>query len=102
MASGIGAYGAWYLKDEKLAERVWKALLATILSENDEEGFNTIITKNQGNRENLVEIPWLSTNFASQFCLNVIMCLEFIKKALPKTVEEAKALTKGSTGFHKA
>ena len=102
MASGVGAYGASYLKDEKLAERVWKALLATILSENDERGFDTIITKNQGNRENLVEIPWLSTNFAAQFCLNVIMCLEFIRKALPKTMEEAKALIEGSTGFHKA
>ena len=38
------------------------------------------------------EIPWISTNFTAQWCLNVIMALEFIRKDLPEDFEEADRL----------
>lgn len=89
MATGIGAYGAAYLEDEVLAKRVWKVLLGSIMTGKNQSGFAHTWVSNQGNQENLMEIPWISTNFVAQFGLNVIMVLEFIRKYLPETMDEA-------------
>lgn len=89
MATGIGAYGAAYLKDEVLAKRVWKALLGSIMSGKNQSGFDHTWCADKGNQENLREIPWVSTNFVAQFGLNVIMALDFIRDSLPATMEEA-------------
>ena len=92
MASGLGAYGAAYFRDDVLAERVWKELLHSILSQDSGNGFEISVVDKQGNREKLQEISWVSTNYVSQFCLNVIMVLEFIRDKLPATMEEVKNL----------
>ena len=57
-----------------------------------------------GNRAVLEEIPWISTNFAAQWCLNVIICLTFIRDALPPTLKEARRLLAdhGQGGFRNA
>ncbi|MCI8528726.1 MAG: hypothetical protein HFH82_06165 [Lachnospiraceae bacterium] len=103
MATGIGAYGAVYLKSKVLAERVWKELLGAILSEHNKDGFVSAEVLRQGNQKVLKEIPWISTNFVSQFCLNVIMVLDFIRDSLPETMEEAMGLIgKGDEQFHRA
>ncbi len=87
MASGIGAYAAAYLKDDVLAERVWKTLLDS-LNQNGknvfDSGFTPMILESCGNHKELKEIPQISTNFVAQFCLNVIMVLEFIREKLPE------------------
>ena len=44
------------------------------------------------NQEQLVEIPWISTNFVAQFGLNVIMALDFIREYLPGTMSDAAEL----------
>lgn len=112
MAAGIGAYAAARLGDSGLARRVWKALLGALRDncagdggsggmvfrsgENEREdfckGFRAREIPEAGNQEILREIPWLSTNFASQFCLNVIMCLEFIRSQLPADLAALRAL----------
>ncbi len=92
MAAGIAAYGAWYLKDETLAQRTWKILLHAQINGTEHEGFGHVYLQDCGNREQLKEIPWITTNFTAQFCLNVIMALEFIREKLPATMEEAQAL----------
>lgn len=103
MAAGIGAYGAHYLKDNVLAERVWKELLRSIVSGHDQEGFTSICTPDKGNHESLKEIPWISTNFVAQFGLNVIMALEFIRDELPATMEEMVELVgENSSQLHRA
>ena len=103
MATGIGAYGAAYYKDKELAERVWKELLRSILCECNQKGFETIEVEEEGNQRKLQEIPWISTNFVSQFCLNVIMVLDFIRDVLPKSMEEAIAwIGAGEEQLHKA
>ena len=45
-----------------------------------------------------------ATNFVSQWCLNVIMALDFIKDELPGTIAEAVELTKedANNAFRKA
>lgn len=92
MAAAMGAYGAAYLKDEALARDTWKTLLYTLMGEQDHSGFACVETKEQGNRGALREIPWISTNYAAQFCLNVIMALDFIREKLPATLKETDAL----------
>ena len=79
-ACGIGAYGAWKLKDDVLAERVWKTLLDAQYKDCSEEGFVAHPVENAGNQEDLAEIPWISTNHVAQFCLNAIMVMEFLEK----------------------
>lgn len=105
MAAAMGAYAAGYLRDEELAERTWKHLLFTILKEQDHSGFQCVELVDQGNQSRLREIPWISTNFAAQFCLNVIMALEWIRESLPVTLHDADVLTTAKDEeayFHKA
>lgn len=103
MAAGIGAYAAAYRKDGELARRVWKELLSTIINGESREGFDQRWIPNQGNREALREIPWVSTNFVAQFCLNAIMALELIRDWIPATLREAGELTvDGEEHFRRA
>lgn len=92
MSAAMGAYGAKYLKDDVLAMRTWKILLYTLMGEHDHSGFQSVEAAEMGNRSSLKEIPWISTNFAAQFCLNVIMVLDFIREKLPATLAEADDL----------
>lgn len=95
MAAAMGAYGASYLHDEVLAERTWRHLLHALVHGGNHDGMKSVVLQSKGNQENLVEIPWISTNFTAQWCLNVIVVLEFIREALPKTLEETDKLVDG-------
>lgn len=92
MAAAMGAYGAWLLKDENLANTTWKCLVGELMKCGNLEGFRPRTISNQGNQEELKEIPWISTNFTAQWCLNVIMALEFIRSQLPGSVDNMKKL----------
>jgi len=89
MAAAMGAYAAAYLKEDWLKTNIWQILLKTMLQTGDKKGFLSYRLSDTGNRKSLMEIPWISTNFAAQWCLNVIMVLEFIRESLPETLEEA-------------
>ena len=68
------------------------------MKEGSREGFETVAVKNQGNQAVLEEIPWISTNFAAQWCLTVITSLEFIREDLPETLDEAQSLAEDMDG----
>ena len=85
-------HGAKYYHDTKLAETAWGHLLQAILCEGNHQGLETVTLEHEGNREFLTEIPWITANFTAQWCLNVIMALDFIREALPKTLHEADLL----------
>ena len=104
MAAAMGAYGAWYLKDETLAKTTWRHLLHAMICEGNHNGFQITTQNNKGNHKQLTEIPWISTNFVAQWCLNVICALEFIRSELPKSLLEADELveTMSSESFRKA
>jgi hypothetical protein len=53
------------------------------------------VVENMGNQDKLQEIPWISTNFVAQWCLNVIMVLDFIRDELPESLDEADKLVEG-------
>lgn len=104
MAAAMAAYGAKYYKDEKLAQTTWEILLSTLLTTENVDGFAYVKVENAGNKTILKEIPWISTNFVAQWCLNAIMVLEFIRPQLPNTMKETLALlaTKSTEGFRRA
>lgn len=104
MAAAMGAYGAWYLRDDELAGKTWRHLLHAILCEGNHDGFETTRLPHKGNQEVLVEIPWISTNFSAQWCLNVICALEFVRNQLPQSLKEAEKLVTDmpETSFRKA
>ncbi len=105
MASGIAAYGAWYLQDDTLAKKTWQYLFRSMMHEGVQGGFAVSDTPDAGNQKVLEEIPWISTNFVSQWCLNVIFTLDFIREKLPQNFEEVKELLKEFPEeglFHKA
>ncbi|MCD8312239.1 MAG: hypothetical protein LUD43_07090 [Firmicutes bacterium] len=83
MASAVGAYSAMKREDEGEAAMIWDILIGELTRANP-DGF---VTRRVEGSE-LSEIPWISTNFVSQWCLNVIMALEFIRKYLPNKVSK--------------
>ena len=44
--------------------------------------------KNYFNNENLKEMFWISTNFTSQWCLNVIVALELTKDYIKDSIND--------------
>ena len=92
MAAAMAAYGSSYYGDRALAKTTWSILLRTLAEPGDYSGFAWQELKGCAGQERLKEIPWISTNFTAQWCLNVIMALEFIRKDLPEDFEEADRL----------
>lgn len=86
MASAMGMYGARYYKNQELGKKVWETLIQELIKESAGEGFKTSKVKGFFNNEVLEEIPWISTNFVSQWCLNVITCLELGKEYIPQNI----------------
>ncbi len=88
----MGAYGAKRLNDPELASNVWRILLNSLVGIDNAEGFAAVKLKDTANLSELSEISWISTNFVAQFCLNVIMTLEFIRDSLPKNMKDVQKI----------
>lgn len=82
MAAAMGAYGASYYKDENLARKVWKVLLDAPRSNGSKaqngDDFKAEKVPFCTSKNQIDEVPWITTNVAAQFCLNAIVCLELI------------------------
>ena len=87
MAGAMGAFSAAYFKDQKLARRTWEILFDAISHDKSMAGFSPTMIDDCANQQHFMEIPWISTNFTAQWCLNVIMALEFIRADLPDNKE---------------
>ena len=87
-AAGLVAYAANKKQDQQLAEQAWNLLLDSELSHTP----LPIEEKEVTSWKTLHEIPWITTNTISQWCLNVIVCLELIGDMLPEdSVQEMLA-----------
>ena len=95
MAAAMGAYAAARRKDPELAKTTWRILLRALVADNKKEGFAPEPLAGCANEKVKEEIPWISTNFAAQWCLNVITALDFIRDALPESPEELDAFLEG-------
>lgn len=96
LSCAMGAYGAAYLKDKSLADTTWKILLETMIQGPEATGYVPVDLHDEGNHENLKEIPWVTTNFTAQWCLNTIMTLDFIREDLPGTIDDVRTLVEGA------
>lgn len=79
-------YAANFYQDETLAALAWEILL-----KEEKSGVPLPMEKTEQEAitwKKVTELPWISTNVASQWCLNVILCLEFIREYLPKTIDK--------------
>ncbi len=84
MAAGLGAYSAMYNKNEKLGKKIWNILFG----EKDAD-FKIKEVENYFNNARLKEINIpTTTNFISQWCLNVIMALGMITEYMPEEFEK--------------
>lgn len=88
MAAAIAAFGAEYYKDHELGRKIWTEMRRCLNSEVQDREFQAVPVKNAGNQEVLNEIPGVSTNVVSQWCLNVLVALDMIREDLPQTIEE--------------
>ncbi len=84
MAAGLIAFAAWYNRDRSLGRKVWQILIDALPDEVQDVYFRIRPAMNKGNRPVLFEIPGVSTNVFSQWCLNTIVALEFARDALPE------------------
>lgn len=86
-ATSITAYSAMRNRDAELAKKSWEILLQEVLG-NGRNGYEPVCyaacREAKTYPERYQEIPWVTTNCTAQWCLNVIMCMEFIPEYLPE------------------
>lgn len=91
LASGLVAYAAMRRRDRNLALQAWELLFREI---DVKFGATGIETRTYGQKPDGLpqkEIPGVMTNTVSQWCLNMIMCLEFIPEELEEVYDRWKA-----------
>ncbi len=91
----LAAYAARETGDQDLMELTWKILADAML--NGRCGIEPVtyaVQRGQNGDKELQEEPWISTNFISQWCLNVIVALEFIREALPESMDTLRDMVK--------
>ncbi|MED2943387.1 hypothetical protein P4282_13005 [Bacillus swezeyi] len=87
-AALMAAYAAHRNQDRELAEKAWRLLL-------DEKQSHTplpIAPKQADCWKSLAEIPWVTTNCISQWCLNTIAVLELLGDMLPSQEMQEKVI----------
>ncbi|QKS69741.1 hypothetical protein FLK61_23385 [Paenalkalicoccus suaedae] len=89
--AGLAAFAADHSQDCELAQKAWYNLLNRERSHTPLPILSTSIDAWRP----LTEIPWITTNTISQWCLNLMMALHFIPDAMPK--EELTDLMKEET-----
>ncbi|GAA0307352.1 hypothetical protein GGQ92_002022 [Gracilibacillus halotolerans] len=99
-AAAMTAYAAKHKNNLELAEKAWTLLL-------DEKYSHTplpIVVEEVNDWKRIEEIPWITTNTISQWCINVIVCLELLqdmppnKDAFPQlfNMQESVKMQKGA------
>src|SRR5690625_8007323 len=79
-SAGLVAYAAHKKQDKDLAHHAWQLLLDPSQSHTP----LPIKSKQVTSWKDINEIPWVTTNTISQWCLNVMMCMVFIGDMLPE------------------
>lgn len=87
VAAGLSAWSAQRTGDAVLARRTWEVLLLASPRRYHPDGFVGEVYATTSEGVALTGLPWNSTNYASQWCLNVILALDFIREHLPSLAE---------------
>ena len=87
VSAGLSAFSAMKKQDNVLAKRAWETLMDASPCHHNSRGFVEETYAVTGSGKDLEDIPWIATNYVSQWCLNVIMALEFIRDWIPSSDE---------------
>lgn len=93
-ATAVAAYSALRKQDAYLAAKTWAVLLGCLLGDHGTAGYTTTSYAPPQQGKRYEEIPWNSTNFTAQWCLNTMLCLEFIPGYLPGNLADAEELVR--------
>ncbi|MCR4622590.1 MAG: hypothetical protein K5663_10975 [Clostridiales bacterium] len=94
------AWAAKTLNDSAMARTIWKNLLSLLYSKDAPDGYTPVGYAVNEDGSELREIPWLTTNFTSQWFLKLILTLEFIPEAEFDSFEALdRALEAQPSGF---
>lgn len=91
LATTMMAFAARYKQDERLAKEAWHYLLHSRHWSVGMPLKAEPVPRSEYVRE-IREIPWISTNTASQWSINVMFCLEWIAEHLPESPESLDSL----------
>ena len=82
------AWAAMREGNRDMSRAIWRDLISLLYRPDKPEGF-AAVTYATGNRDrSLTEIPWITTNFTSQWCLKTIVCADLISEFMPETFEQ--------------
>ncbi len=82
MATGVSGYSAMRNQDGRLARQTWDILFGDMQGKEGEKKYYLVSYGEEVHGDTCQEVPLNSTNETSQWCLNVMMCLEFIPEYL--------------------
>lgn len=81
-ATTMMAYSAKFSNDAELAKTAWRHLLEPELSGIPNHVETTLVEASTW--KTIQEMPWITTNVVSQWCLNTMICLELIGDKIPE------------------
>ena len=82
------AWAAKERKDDAMGRAIWRSLLSLLYSSEHPEGYRPAVYAKRDDGQDLLEIPWVTTNFTAQWCLKAIVSADLIPDNLPKTLAE--------------
>ena len=86
-ASGMGAWSGMKRNDAETKRRAWRELLLAAPERFGPMGFQGMVYAQTNAGKALEELPWISTNYISQWCLNAIMVPAFARDEMPSEAE---------------
>lgn len=87
VAAALAAFSAQLRDDADLAARTWETLMLSSPCHHNREGFVRECWGQKHDGTPKQDVSWIATNYVAQWCLNIIMALEFIRDSLPSQSE---------------
>jgi len=92
VSARMTAYAAAKMGDRSLAEKAWEKILDYEKERTVRRPVEGTLIEAPGYVKPIYEIPWINTNTASQWALNIIECLELIGDYLPEKIENVLSI----------
>ena len=89
LATGMMAFAANRTRNADLARQAWHYLLQNRMNGHEPGLLAGKPVPREAYIRPVHEVPWISTNTASQWSINVIICLEWIGEFLPESLPES-------------
>ena len=78
-----------------MARAIWRNFLALLYAPDRPDGFRPVAYGIREDGRQLMEIPWITTNFTAQWCLKAIVAADLIADSLPRTFQALDEALRG-------